>query len=126
MTPESRGQVLRDTPDWHLAEIRQEHFQAVDVEWADLGLGEKPGRKFAEGGFGRKLTQAFALQVQFILEVLLDLFRLPPVIRASRLCVAHAVDVDVGPIDVAALEERHRIMPPSCRWRSSTQRTIWL
>ena len=83
MTAESDGKILRDTPDGRLAEIRQEHLQAVEMEGTNLGLGEKPGDKFAKGRVGRKLAQAFALQVEFILEALLDLFRLPPVIRAG-------------------------------------------
>jgi hypothetical protein len=103
-----------DSSDGDFAPIRQERFEAVDVPCSAWAFGEKPGSECAEGHLGMGLDDLEPFQIQLFPEALLDLRRLPEVARAGGSRIPNAVLIEIAPVDVAALHETHRMIPPLC------------
>src|SRR3989442_683179 len=94
-----------DVTDRDIREIREQHFQAVQVPGFSIAVREKPGGKLPKGEVRLELFQMMAAEIQFLLELLLNELRLPAIGRSSGLVVPDTIDPHVGPVDVAALVE---------------------
>ena len=86
----------------------------------DGAARDEPRGEFAEGHRGIGFDDLEALVVEFLLELVFDLFCLLAVGGSGRILVADAVSVEIDPPDVSALEETQAI-PPFCCCRSASE-----
>src|ERR1035437_9396819 len=106
--PDSRRVDLQEQ---HVGEERQEVLQPVERVRLPHPASDEERSEFSERHCGLQLWQPLANVVQLIAELPLNGLCLTPVGCAGGLVVTNAVDPDIGPPDVTALEKRHGLYP---------------
>ena len=86
---------LGDCADRPLAEMRQEHLEAVEMVRARRTVGEEPRRKARERHIRRGLADLVALPVELFPKLALDRLGLAPVGRSRCFDVSDAIDPEL-------------------------------
>src|SRR5579871_271867 len=96
-----------DAADLYVREKRQKHFQTVEMVRSRGTLGEKSRCEFTERHLRPRRLHAEPTTLEFILEVVVNLFGKPSIACAGGLHVANAIDPNIGRPLVSSFEESH-------------------
>src|SRR5689334_6751752 len=103
----SAGYIARDASNAVMFEVWEQNLQAIVVVILDSSIGKKVDHQLPELHLRPRLDGHVAAGSKFLLELLVNVFRPPPIGSARAFGVADAIDISVSPINVATLIKRH-------------------